>query len=182
MYKVASTDATAITFGFGAKYKLNNKVTLGLNVRDVHTRLDVETVVTDVSGTTVKKFTTGFPVSTSFGASYRYKPDLLITSDYEITHGYYGKSSANFQVLRAGLEKTSSSLRYRLGFILPVKLESGTSGNFKDDLPAPFLLTTGLGWKSKNIAIDFALYPHPLMSYEKGTLIPSTELSVTLNF
>lgn len=182
VYKVASTDATAITFGFGAKYKWNHKLTFGLNVKDVHTKLDVETIVTDSTGTTVKKFTTGFPVAVSFGASYHYQPDLLLTSDYEVIRGNYGKSFANFQVFRAGLEKSRDAFRYRLGFILPVKLESGSTGNLIDDLPAPFMMTAGLGWKNKNMAVDFALYPHPLMSYERGTLVPSTELSVTLNF
>jgi long-subunit fatty acid transport protein len=182
VYTAVSTDAFAYTFGFGAKYIYNDKLTFGMNINDVNTDLDVEIIETKPSGSTVKTYKIEFPASYTFGASYQYKPNLLLTTDFQFVQGKYGNDAIDFKIIRAGLEKTSNRKSYRLGLIVPLSLKSESSKNVKDDLPAPFFMSAGIGWKTRSGSIDFAIYPHPVMSYTRQTLDPSAELSLTMNF
>ena len=70
-FTVASTDAKATTVGIGGKYKLNDNLTLGVNIKDIDTDLDVETITTDQNGTTIERFTTGFPLSITIAALWQ---------------------------------------------------------------------------------------------------------------
>lgn len=181
-FTVASTDAKATTFGIGAQYQYNEHLTLGLHIKDIDTELDVETITTDQNGTTIERFTTGFPRSITIAALWKYRYNQDISLEYENISGNYGSSSVDFQVIRGGYEYRVGPWAYRAGILLPLVLESDTVDDIKSDLPAPLLLSAGLGWKSGNSAIDFALYPHPLTSYTKGKIEISAELSLTYGF
>jgi hypothetical protein len=96
--------------------------------------------------------------------------------------GKYGTSSVDFQVIRGGYEYRKEALSYRAGILIPLVIESDSVQDIKRDLPAPLLLSAGLGWQTKHGAIDFAVYPHPLTSYSKSKISLSADLSMTFRF
>ncbi len=181
-YTVASTDARATTVGIGGKYQVSDNLTLGLNIKDIDTRLDVETIVTDQNGTTIERFTTGFPRSITVAALWKHGFDRDITLEYENVSGNYGSSSVDFQIIRGGYELRQDQWSYRAGILIPLVIESDSVQDIKSDLPAPFLLSVGLGWQSNYSSIDFALYPHPLTSYSNSKISLSADLSITYRF
>jgi hypothetical protein len=48
--------------------------------------------------------------------------------------------------------------------------------------PFPFAPTAGLGWRSGNLKIDFALYAHTVMSMSKDSVSPAADLSLSMSF
>ena len=181
-FTVASTDAKAQTLGIGGKYQVNDQLILGLNIKDIDTDLDVETIQTDANGTTIKRFTTGFPRSITVAAFWKHRFNKDITLEYENVSGDYGTSEVDIQVIRGGYEYRQDQWSYRAGILIPLVIESDSVQDIKSDLPAPFLISAGVGWGNRQSAIDFALYPHPLMSYSKGRLSMSAEMSITYRF
>jgi hypothetical protein len=182
VYKVASVDAKAITFGIGAKYKLNDDVVLGLNIKDINTTLDVKTIVVEPSGTTIKNTKSGFPRDITLGVLWKYRHNLDLTLDYQRMQGRYGTSNINFQLLRGGVQKKIKSIVYRGGILIPLKLDSDNAQDIKNDLPAPFSLSFGIGWRLPSASIDFSIYPNPIMSYTRSKINPSADLSLTYHF
>ena len=179
---MASTDARARTLGIGGKYQVDDRLTLGLHVKDVDTDLDVETTRTAANGTTIERFTTGFPRGVTVAALWNLRRNRDITLDYENLSGDYGTSEIDIQVIRGGYEYRLERWSYRAGVLVPLVIESDSVQDIKRDLPAPFLISGGVGWENRQGVIDFALYPHPLMSYSKGKLSLSAELSIVYRF
>jgi len=182
VYTAVSTDAFSYTIGLGAKYRYNKNLTLGLNIKDINTNLDVEIIETRPTGTTIETYDVEFPIDFTFGIAYQYNPSLLLTVDYQLVNGEYGDDAIDFQILRAGLEKKIGNMNYRAGLLVPIKLKSESSEDIIKDLPVPFFLSAGVGLKTRYGSLDFAIYPNPIASYTKQTLEISTELSLTVDF
>lgn len=180
-YTIASTGATAITVGFGAKYHASEQLTVGINVKDLDTKLDVETIVTDSNGTETKTFETNFPREITTGILFRYQEDVALTADFQYVSGEYGDSEIDFRIVRAGFEKKANNIYYRFGLIVPLELQT-SSQNFTNDLPIPFFPTVGAGWDIKWADINFAIYPNPLMSYTNNSVEISTDISFVFKF
>ena len=180
--KVASTDATATAVNLGAKLFLGEKLSFGVNLKDVATHLDVEVTVTDQAGTTRESFVSSFPRDLTFGLLWKRKDDLDLEVDYQTIFGEYGVSNLDFRMFRAGVEKTTDALSYRLGLLIPLKIESETTGDVRDEMPLPFSITLGAGWHAERLMFDLALYAHPVMSYERERIIPAADLSVAYRF
>lgn len=181
-YTVASVEAKATTLGVGAQYRVNERVQLGLNVKDVDTRLEVVTVVTDKDGTETKRVTTGFPRTITVGGSWQRSAATVLTTDLESMLGRYGNSSINVTLLRAGLETRSNQLAYRMGMIVPLVMKSDTTQSVREDMPAPFLPTAGIGWHGQYATIDFVIYPHPVMSYTEREIRLASDLTLSLRW
>jgi len=69
---------------------------------------------------------------------------------------------------------------YRAGAVVPIKIFSSMTGRL--DAPFPFAPTVGLGWRSGNLKIDFALYAHTVMSMSKDSVSPAADLSLSMSF
>ena len=181
-YKVASTDATTIAVNLGAKLFLSERLSLGINLKDVDTRLDVEVTVTDQDGTTQESFVSRFPRDLTLGLLWKQKNDLDLEVDYQTIFGEYGASNLDFRMFRAGVEKTVDALSYRIGLLVPLKIESESTGDVRDQMPLPFSITLGAGWHAERLMVDLALYAHPVMSYERERIFPAADLSVAYRF
>ncbi|MFH1764458.1 MAG: hypothetical protein ABIF09_09725 [Gemmatimonadota bacterium] len=181
-YKVASTDATTVAFNLGAKLKLNEKLSFGANLKDVDTRLHVEVTVTDQTGTSTESFVSRFPKDLTLGFLWKQESDLGLEVDYQTIFGDYGSSRLDFRMVRAGLEKIDDALSYRLGLLIPLRIESESTGDVRDEMPLPFSITLGAGWQTERLRLDLALYPHPVMSYGRERIYPAADLSIGYQF
>ncbi len=181
-YTVASTDAKAYGVNVGAKYFHAPNLTFGLHLKDLNTRLKVDMITTDKNGTRRERFVAKFPHDLSVGLAWKRSETLEATLVYQTLFGEYGNSELDFKIIRAGLEIRRHALAYRLGLMWPLVLKSDLTGDLTDDLPAPFSLTTGLGWRAGRWSLDVALYAQPVMSYERGELYPAWDVSLSYHF
>lgn len=181
-YTVASTNATAFAVNLGAKLFLNDRLSLGANLKDADTRLDVEVTVTDGEGTRTERFVSRFPKDLTLGFLWKRENDLRFEVHYQTVFGTYGSSDLDFRVFRGGLEKVGEAISLSFGLLLPTKIESESTGDVRDEMPLPFSVTVGAGWRTEHLMFDLALYPHPLMSYGRGRVYPAADLSVFLRF
>jgi len=176
-YTIASAGATAISFGLGAKYHLNERLSLAFNISDPATHLRVETNVTDANGTERKVFNTAFPTNVTAGLFWRYRDGLNISADIQRIWGNYGDKAVDFRILRGGVEAKAGDIYYRFGVILPWALKT-TVKDFADDLPFPFVPTAGIGRSFRIADVSFAVYPNAVMSTSKNRAVTSADLSV----
>jgi len=179
-YIITSTDATAIAMHFGAKYFFSDNLTIGLNIEDIDTTLVVEVETTDNQGTRKERYKVSFPHDLTLGFAWNYSDKTTLSMDYEMIYGHYGDYKIDFQILRSGAEFRSQQWRYRMGALVPIKLNSDKIDNI--DLPAPFVPTMGMGWQGGSLDLDLAVYAHPIMSYQRKKLYPSADLSIIYHF
>jgi len=134
-YKISSTKATAYAFNIGGKYYYNPDFTLAFNLKDVNTSLNVGIKTVYQDGTTKHStFHTAFPKDLTLGAQWLYHSDLKLSFDYQTLFGKYGNYNMDIKVLRAGLEYSNQSFRYRAGLLAPLKLKAGNVSDFNDKL------------------------------------------------
>lgn len=175
-----STVAKAIAFGVGAKYYVNKDLTLGLNMRNLDSKLTVQVDTTDDDGTTSKSYDVDMPYDFSIGANWKYSEDLTFASDYQQVFGAYGDYEVDFKLLRFGTTINSDLLDYHLGLVVPITLSSSKADT--PDLPFPMSPTAGMGWHNDSIDFSLAFYVHPIMSMHLNKPSPSLDLSMSYNF
>ncbi len=179
-YDMVITEATALTFNFGARYKILDNLTLAFSVKDVNTELDVSVKTTDADGTSETTFQTEFPTDVTFGMLWNYSDTLDISMDYQVMFGSYGSYDIDVQIIRLGAEKRYGNFAMRYGMIVPLTINSSKLPEIK--LPFPVAPTLGVGWKRAGFNLDLAIYAHPLMSYHKNGIFPAADLSLSYNF
>ena len=182
-YIISSTKATAYTLNIGAKYYYNPNLTFAFNLKDVNTTLDIELKTVYEDGTIKHKtFQASFPKDLTIGTQWLYHPNLKLSLDYQILSGNYGKYKMNISTLRAGLEYSDQSLRYRFGLLAPLKLEVAKVSNVKDKLLFPVAPSIGIGWNNKTYSIDAALYTQIVMSAVRKKGVFGLDISLTSKF
>lgn len=181
-YTVASTDAKAYGVNLGAKYFYSPGLTFGLHLKDLDTRLKVDMITTDKNGTRRERFVAKFPHDLSIGLAWKRRENMRVTLVYQTLFGEYGNAELDFRIIRAGLELRQHTLAYRLGLMLPLTLKSDMTGDLTQDLPVPFSLTAGLGWRAGDWSLDTAFYAQPVMSYERGEPDPAWDVSLAYHF
>ncbi len=181
-YIISSTTATAYGFHLGGKYYYSDALTFGLNIEDVMTELDVHIVQTDSSGTSRKKLAVPLPRDIALGVHWKESPSLDLTMDYQYVSGSYGVYSLDLQILRGGINYRKKDWQYRAGLLVPISIETDNTGDLKKKLPFPVLPTTGIGWRYDKVNMDFALYPHALMSYHHNNIYLAADLSISYKF
>ncbi len=179
---ISSSNATAFSFHFGAKYYYNDALTFGLNVEDIDTKLDVDITTTDKTGTTKTTYVVPLPRDIAIGVMWQTSPEIKLSLDYQWLSGSYGEYEILFKVLRGGFSYKSDWLTYRAGLIAPLALESNKIENLKDKLPFPLVPTVGVGWVGDHFKLDFVLYLHPLMSHNRNKPYPTMDISVIYRF
>ncbi len=179
-YTVQSTGARATAFGLSLRYQLSPDLTLGAQVSDLNTNLDIHVTTTDAAGTRESNTTAHFPRKLAAGLAWRWTGATTVSGDIESTHGRYGSTQIDLQMLRFGLEHRVAPWAWRAGLLVPLRIRSSDSGRLK--LPAPAAPTAGLGWQEGPLKVDLAVYAHTAMSMHKGKLSPAADLSLTLAF
>ncbi|WP_457423270.1 hypothetical protein [Roseateles sp. P5_E7] len=179
-YTVQSTGAKAYAYGVGLRYQFSPDLTLGVQASDLSTKLDIHTVTTDAAGTRESTTQAHFPRKLAAGLAWRWTGATTVTGDFESTHGSYGSTQIDLQVLRFGAEHRTGDWAWRVGALVPLRIHSSDSGRLK--LPAPVAPTAGLGWQSGPLRIDIAVYAHAVMSMHKDKLSPAADLSLTAAF
>lgn len=181
-WTVASTDAEAWFMNGGLQLNITDKLGIGLTVNDIYTTLEVKTVVEDNNGSREENFRTSFPRQFSTGVIWRQDTHISATLDYQYLKGEYGSAAIDFRLLRSGLEYRLPEFALRVGGLLPVKLETASSGDIADNLPFPVALSVGAGYITKLFSADVVIYPHPIMSYQQREPVPTLHASFTMNF
>jgi len=172
-----------VTFNAGVLYRIDARSAVGATIRDINTRLKIDTYVNDANGISRSSFTKEFPTDFSVGWSSRRSGTVLLTADYQMLYGNYGTSEFDFKTLRVGYEKQNRRFTHRLGFIIPFTMEASITKSIKDDLPfSLFTITAGAGVVRGKTAYDLAFYAHPMMSYQRGSFYPGFDLSITRSF
>lgn len=179
-YTVQSTGAKAHAIGFGVRYALSPTLTLGFQASDLNTKLNIHTITTDDAGTRETSTEAHFPRKLAAGLAWRWTGATSIAADFESTHGAYGSTQVDLQVLRFGLEHRTAPWALRAGALVPLRIRSSDSGRLR--LPAPVAPTAGLGWQDGPLKVDFAVYAHAVMSMHKDKLSPAADLSLSLAF
>ena len=178
----ADTEATAIALNIGLQYQLNDQLKFGANIKDINTTLKVKTVIEQDNIKRNETFYSEFPHDLSFGAFWKALPNLELSSDYQFLLGDYGEYNIDIQLWRTGIDYKYEHFHFRLGTLIPTKLQTGSSKNIRQDMPAPFLPTAGIGWRNNYFAIDTSIYPHPIMSYQRQALKLVAESSISVFF
>jgi hypothetical protein len=179
-YTVSSTGARAIAAGIGLRYQLTPSWTLAGSISDLGTRLTVNTVTTDDAGTRSQQAAAEFPRKVVIGATWQARHAVVVAMDYEITQGRYGKNQLDLQALRLGAEKTAGNWAYRAGAMVPLKIDSGTTGRLRS--PYPVAPTLGLGWRGGRLKVDLVVYAHAVMSMHEGKPSAAADLSLSAEF
>jgi len=179
-FTTSSTGATATGVGVGVRYRVAPRWTLAGSVSDLSTRLTLNSITTDVAGTRTQQTSARFPRKIAAAVAWQFSGDMVIAAEYEITKGRYGRSDIDLQVVRSGVEMRAQDWVYRAGAVVPIKIFSSMTGRL--DAPFPFAPTVGLGWRSGNLMIDFALYAHNVMSMSKDSVSPAADLSLSMSF
>jgi hypothetical protein len=179
-FTTSTTGAVATGVGAGLRWQASPTWTLAATISDVNTRLTIESVTTDASGTRRTASEAQFPRRIAAGFAWRPAGGWLVIGDHEITRGRYGKSEIDLQALRLGVEKTDGAWAWRAGAVVPLRIESTLTG--KLDTPVPFGPTVGLGWRSGPVRVDLALYAHAVMSMHRGNASPAADLGISLRF
>jgi len=151
-----------------------------IDTKTKSTRLDVQSVTTDSSGTRTQQTRAEFPRKLALGAALRPAPTWQVAADYESTRGRYGRSEIDLQVLRLGAEHTRGAWQWRGGAMVPVKIQSSMTGTLK--APFHFSPTLGLGWRQGPAKVDLALYAHAVMSMNRDRAHPAADLGLSLAF
>ena len=175
-----STVAKAIAFGVGAKYYVNKELTLGINMKNLDSKLTVEVDTTDDNGTMSKSYDVSFPYDFSIGANWKYSEKVTLAADYQQVFGSYGDYDLDFKLLRFGTTISIDSLDYHLGLVAPLSLY--TSNTDAPNLPFPVSPTAGMGWHKGSVDFSLAFYIHPIMSLHLNKPSPSLDLSMNYNF
>lgn len=177
----ASVHATALSFGASASYQPNEALRVGAAFTDIHTRLDVTSLITDSAGT--RRIHTRVPLPRQFkaGISWQASDRLLLAGGYQKFWGTYGSYDLDFETLHGGIEfEQNDWLTLRAGAWMPVKLTA--SNGLKMNFPPVPVPTAGLGAKWGGFEADLSLYLHPLMSMSARRLRLSSDLSLTARF
>ena len=178
----ADTDASAIAVNLGLQYQLNDQIKFGANIKDINTTLKVKSIIEQDGIKRNEIFYSEFPHDLSFGAYWEALPDLELSSDYQFLLGDYGGYNIDIQLWRTGLDYKYRHFNFRLGILIPTKLRTGSSKNIRQDMPAPFLPTTGIGWRNDYFSLDTSIYPHAILSYQRQTIRLVAESSIRIFF
>jgi hypothetical protein len=179
-YTESSTGAKATGFGFGLRFMPQPEWTVGLAISDARTRLDIETVTTDAAGTRQRLWDARFPRKLAIEVAHQWSGRTRWAAGAEVTRGAYGSNELDLQVVRLGLEHLRGPWTWRAGALVPLKIASADTGELK--LPAPLAPSLGLGWRQGPVAIDAALYAHPVMSLHKDRVSPTMDLTLSLRY
>ena len=181
-YQIATTDATAFALNIGLQYQLTKTLTLAANIKDINTKINVDTIVEDNNGIRTENFSTAFPSDLTLAINWVTSKNIQVEIDYQKLSGNYGQSPIDFHLLRTGLEYSAKHVQYRIGTLTPLKLTSGITGNIMNDLPAPIAPTAGIGGKYKNLRLELAIFANPIMSYQSQSIYPTAEASLNAQF
>ena len=182
-YIIESTKATAYGVNIGGKLFINKDFTLGFNLKDIDTKLDIGIHTTYPNGTTTYSvYRVAYPRDLTFGAHWRYSSHLNLMADFQSLFGKFGSYKMNFRILRTGAEYLAGALRYRAGLLIPLKISADKVGDLGKKLPAPFLPTLGMGVTQPAFDFDLALYPQPVMSAQRKRLYPALDATLTGRF
>lgn len=179
-YKSISTLATTISYNMGAKYYVNDKLTLATNLKNIDSMLTVKIHQIDDNGETDLSLETNVPYDLTIGADYKVNKDIDLAMDYQYVFGSYGHTYITYKVLRFGATLSDDNINYHFGLMA---MQEVNSPEFEDvDPPFPVAPTAGIGWHTGNIDLSFAFYFHPIMSLYKGKASPASDLSISYSF
>jgi len=180
-YQVRSAHATALSYGISANWQVTDRVTLAAAVTDIDVVLDVDTMVTDASGSRPGHFTAKLPSQGRVEAAWQATDRLLLAAGYQRIWGDYGDVPFNIEILNFGAEYALlDHLTARAGAWVPLAIEAGDRPPIQ--MPVPAVPTAGLAVSQGGFRADFALFMHPMMSYSANAPWPSSELTLSWSF
>jgi hypothetical protein len=147
------------------------------NIADIYESSDSPDNAPDNSNFTL-------PVYITLGFSAKYQ-GLLLSLDNELIYGHYGgtkSKKATFWFIRAGVEKEFNNwFTLRCGLTIPVKAQTDTLGNIRNDLPWPKMGgAVGISTRIERFTVDFSVYGDPAQSYVDQAIRIKTVLSLTV--
>jgi long-subunit fatty acid transport protein len=172
--------ANAWAIDLGARYHINDDLTLGITLKNINADLDVKTVTIDSSGTRTRLFSVPYIKDLSIGLDYRYSDNLSFALAYQFLYGTYNTSSFDFKLLRAGGTYHYGNIDYHFGLIAPIKISGSKIKNIK--LPAPAMPTFGLSYTHDDITVGTAIYFHPIKSLAANSVKPVIDFSLSYKF
>lgn len=177
-YTIASAGATAFTFNFGFQYDYSEKFTFGLNVNDLNTKLDVEVIETDDTGTTNKNYIVELPRDIALGMVWHQSKQLDISADVRYLSGNYGSYVIDFRTARVGVELKNywEGVDLQAGLLIPIKFASDKTKEF--DIPYFAAPSFGIGYKKGKFKLESALFVEPVSSYQVSKPRAAFELSL----
>lgn len=176
-----SVHATALSFGVGASYEVNDKLTLAVAFTDINTVLDVDVVTTDDAGTRPGFFRAQLPKKLNIEAAYQLNDRLLVAAGYQKFWGTYGNYSLNFETVMAGVEwRQNDWLTLRGGALGLIDLSA--SNGLSLNVPFRVAPTAGVGVNWGNMSADLGVYVHPIMTLHAHKPSISADLSVSYRF
>ena len=175
-----STVATTYSYGLGVKLYPSEMLTFGLNVKNIDNELAVEVDQLDDNGYAHKSYVVDFPMDVTVGGDWKYSKAVDLAMDFQRVFGKYGGYKVDIQVIRVGSTLSYEHLKYHLGFIVPLKLESSNIDKIEPMFPVS--PTLGFGWHNHIIDLSAAFYIHPIMSIYKNAPSPSLDISLSYKF
>ncbi len=142
--------STSLGFDAGALYKVNDKINVGLTIKDINSKYEWNT--TELYGQYGNQTKDKFPVLYTLGVSYLLPKSMgLVSADYEV-------SNKRSQILRMGIELTPiKNISFRGGFDRFDFISSDKFGNSN--------LMFGVGYQRELtnfiIGIDYAFVMEP---------------------
>lgn len=177
----ATVLARALSFGASIDYQLTERLTLAASVTDIGAQLEVDSVVTDDSGTTEKTFVAEVPMRVNIEAAWQARETLLLAAGYQLYSGNYGKEPLDVRTAHLGAEwQFAENWASRFGMVVPLEFSNGAGDEI--EMPFPFAPTLGLGWEAGALSADLAVFAHPIMTFHEGAPVISAELSVSYAF
>lgn len=150
---------------------------LAATVNDLRTRLTIDTVTTDANGTRRSASDAAFPRRVALGAAWAGPRGWQLSFDAESTRGRYGKSHIDLRIVRLGAERASADWIWRLGAMVPLRVESNLTGRLRT--PFPLGPTAGLGWRAGRWQLNAAVYAHAVMSMHRDRPVLAADADLT---
>lgn len=180
-YTVNETTAEVLSLGAGFKIFINDNWTFAGNARNINGQLDVEIIETNDNGKQVDNYVVPIPNDITLAANWQNEDkNKQFAVDYQRIYGTYGNFDLDFQFLRTSYTLYNRDIRYHMGFILPVKMQSNKLEDIK--LPIPVLPSTGLGWEYEDITLALSIYAHPIASYTNEKVELFSDFSIKYSF
>jgi len=174
-------DATALSLDIGARYHINDGLTIGTVVKNIGSTLRYTTVEKHNSITQTRTSSAKFITDISVGLSYKYSDQWKFDLAYQNLYGHYGGNEFDFRFIKASATRHSNLFDYYLGIFAPIKIKNNRYNTIK--LPAPAMPTAGIRYTwQKQLTVDAALYLHPVMSLATHSIKPALELSIDYRF
>lgn len=183
--EVASVHATALSFGFSAAFKPNDRLTLGASYTDIGTTLKVDTIITDDSGTRERLTYAELPAQLKLEAAYALNDKWLIAGGYQKMWGQYGSYVLNYETAHVGVEYAKSdSITWRGGFWAPIAIESskGFTFEFPYGLATVPIPSMGVGFDLFGLKADVGAYLNPYMTLHEKWPVVSGDVTLTYSF